>query len=234
MSKKGLSKKRYHIKKRHRKYRKFLQRNNLASKTFSYASAVDKKNILLKNMHFLIQILNLKSDHYIDNINIIRLLSTELYFLSNNSLDGETLIQLDETVEDILNHLNLVLINDNLEKEIIKDFRFLAKEVKKYFNYNRLYSIIATAFASPFILNENYYYYYRYAYYLSMYLNLHYYSNVETTNPDPRLFLVKLKVQAEMINAIKKITPENFNLLIIRTNKWINGINFKKLEKAGD
>ncbi|ATZ16975.1 hypothetical protein ELUMI_v1c02500 [Williamsoniiplasma luminosum] len=212
-------------------FKLFLEEWEIDSKKFSYASEVDKKNIILRNMNALLKIAKLDNDEFITNMNIIRLLSTQLYYVSNSALDAETQLQLNERITDLLNELNLVMTTENLEQKVIQDYAFSEDQIQKYFNYNQLYSLIANAFAAPFIQEENYYLYYEYAYYLSMYLNLHYFSNVQNINPDFNVFLAKLSTQTNMVSAIQTINPVKFNDLIIKNNKWIGAIRFKKMNK---
>ncbi|ATZ18492.1 hypothetical protein ESOMN_v1c01070 [Williamsoniiplasma somnilux] len=221
-----------YVKKRRRAYKTFLGSYMLETKQFNYASEVDKKNILLKNFNFLIRLNGQKEDEYIDHMNVIRLLSSELFYLSTNNIDAEVAIQLDETVADILNNLNLISVSENLEAEIIRDLKFTPEERLQYFDYNKVYSNIATTFSAPFIQSSHFYSYYVYGYYLSMFLNLHYFANKELVLEKNSLFLAKLKIQNKMIDAIRTITPEEFNTFILRTNTWISKINFKKLNKG--
>lgn len=219
------------LKTRKKVYKAFLKSHKLASSTFNYASEVDKKNILLKNFDFLLRLSNQKVDKFIDHMNVLRLLSSELFYLSSNSLDAEVAIQLDETVIDILDHLNIISVGENLEYLITKDYKFSPEDNKQYFNFHKIYSNLAATFAAPFIHLDHYFSYYSYGYYLSMFLNLHYFANEETILADSQLFLTKLRVQEKMIEAIRMITPDSFNSLILKTNSWIKRINFKKLNK---
>ncbi|PPE06040.1 hypothetical protein ELUCI_v1c03310 [Williamsoniiplasma lucivorax] len=212
-------------------YRLFLEEWKLDSHKFSFASEVDKKNIILKNMHLLLRFHQFNDDDFITQMNIIRLLSAELYYASNSELDADTQLNLRERILDLINTLNLVVMNENLECKVIKEFDFSEEQIKKYFSYNKIYSMIASIFASPFIEEQHYYSYYEYAYYLAMYLNLHYFSNIENINPDINVFIVKLNTQFNMINAIQTIAPVDFNVFVLKTNKWINTIKYKKLNK---
>ncbi|ATZ16122.1 hypothetical protein JN01_0478 [Entomoplasma freundtii] len=220
----------HRLKNQKRIYRNFLLHNDLKTKEFVKNPASDQKNIIIKNLDFLLRLAKLKEVHFVNQMNIIRLLTSELYQLATKTGLKEDMKVLNKKIEANLDEYHLILIPDNLEKNLAREFHFTPEEITRYFSFHHIYSMLASTFASPFIDDDNYYQYYEYGYYLAMYLNLGYYSNKTTINPNYLVFCAKLKAQEKMIEAIQKITPEFFNLFVIKTNKWLSQVNYHKLE----
>lgn len=218
------------LKNQKRNYRNFLIHNDLKTKEFKNNSPIDQKNIIIKNLNFLLRLAKLKEEHYANQMNIIRLLTSELYQLAVKANNIKDMTALNKKIETNLEEYHLILIPDNLEKNLSKEFSFNPQEIHDYFSFHHVYSMLASTFSSPFIDDANYYQYYEYGYYMTMFLNLGYYSNEATINPNYLVFCAKLKAQEKMIAAIEKITPEFFNLFIVKTNKWLSQVNYRKLE----
>ncbi|AUF83288.1 hypothetical protein CXP39_00490 [Mesoplasma syrphidae] len=221
-----------YIKTRNKKFDKFLQRNEINDKDFNNFSVIDSKNILLKNFIHLLRLEELNEEIQMDHINFVKICSRYL-FATTIKQDNEELIQnLEATIWKLVLENNYAYFVENLEEKVLNEneFEFSKIEVKKYFNFHKIYALIGNVFAAPFSVKERKSYY-EYGYYLAMYLNLHNFINKNSVHDNVDMFLIKILVNKKTIQAISDLSPDFFNLFVIKNNKWINHINKRKLIK---
>lgn len=220
------------IKKYKRTYCDFLKKIDFKSLDFDASAPSDSNNIILKNFSFLLRLAKMKEKNFIDEINLIRLISTQIYLISTKKIIKPHLENWLKNFNKNFN-FNLQEVNKNFELEISKEFNFSPEIICEVFSFHILYSAIATVFSYPFKVNNKYNIYYKYCYFLVMYLNLWQFSNSKNLNFNYLLFSAKLRTQESLISNIKILTPKYFNIFIIKINRWLDKTRFGEIDLGG-
>ncbi|WP_026389267.1 hypothetical protein [[Acholeplasma] multilocale] len=220
------------VRKRNHKFNNFLRYNHLNGREYKHFSIMEKRNILLKNFVYLLRLDERSEKDYEDSINFLRICARYLFFCSSKNNVDRILKKLSKVIENIAIENDLYGTSvENLEEKIVNEsgYKFTDEEMDNYFSYHKIYTLIGNVFASGFKSDQMNYY--EYGYYLAMYLNMYYFANKNMIRDNVDIFLIKLITNKYMTIAISDITPEYFNLFIIKNNRWMNRVNYNKLIK---
>ncbi|WP_031542255.1 hypothetical protein [Mesoplasma photuris] len=209
-----------------KEYKNFLKYNQIDGKDFPKLTKLEKQDLTIRNFIYLLQISGQDKENFSDEKNILRTTTHFLY----SKFKGENHDDFFNLISNYNKSLGSEIINLNIENENINklNLKFSESELK-ILNFNEVYMCVGNIFSKLNIDKKPLYY--KFGYLLSMYINLTHYINfyVDVTNSD--LFILKIKIYEELINHLSTITPEYFNLIIIKNNKKLaKGI--KKIKKG--
>ncbi|AJM72177.1 hypothetical protein [Mycoplasma yeatsii] len=212
--------------KRQKYFRNFINENDLLYTDFKKFFAKRSSNSLVKNYLYILGISNMKIDtkQHWDVFNFINLCAYYLYYNFTKNKSKNKLEDMHKTI--ILNTEKLEFndLNINYEQQALeilsKEFKikFTEKQIKKYFSYHEIYCYIANAF-SKFFYDDKKQNLYDYIYWLTFYILVSKYF-FKKNHIQSKLFMLQLISNQKFTEAIAKFSPELFNLLIIKNNRF--------------
>ncbi|KNG79478.1 hypothetical protein [Mycoplasma sp. HU2014] len=220
--------------KRQKYFKNFINDNDLIYADFKKFFAKRRSNLLIKNYLYILGISEMTIDtkQHWDVFNFINLCAYYLYYNFTKSRSKNKLKDMHKTI--ILNAEKLKFndLNINYEQKALEilsnefKIKFTEKQIKKYFDYHEIYCYIANAF-SKFFYGDKKQSLYDYTYWFTFYILVSRYF-FKKNHIQSKLFLLQLISNQKFTEAIAKFSPELFNLLIIKNNRFSKTINKHK------